>query len=383
MIIPYLVPRLNYKFSLSDFVISLYGIFKTDPDMTFMNSLFGSGNIYFVNHARTGLRLLLTSLQLGPNAKIGVQAYNCHTVFKAIQNAGLNPIFIDVNSDFQIDTCDLERKKDNLEALIVTHTFGIPADMQKIQEIIPDKPIIEDCAHGFLSRYKNKLVGTFGDAAIFSMGKGKFPSIGPGGFVVINNEALKARFSALHDRLPRPGLLNEFQNIFKSTILHFLHNPYIYALFTSNILKQINAKKDISGNYSHTETKILRSSQYLFYKRFNDLGFQLDKQIQLMRELSRVLYNEALPDIFVNRSLALNGFMLPVMISNNEEIFSELKARGIEIGRHFSKSIEWAKEYGYINCTCPNAENIAKNVLVFPCHYNYRQTKTIINAMRT
>ena len=47
----------------------------------------------------------------------------------------------------------------------------------ELKNIIKEKPLIEDCAHSFLSKKSGKLTGTFGDAAIFSFGKAKFPSI--------------------------------------------------------------------------------------------------------------------------------------------------------------------------------------------------------------
>ena len=170
MINPKLVPRLNYGYSLNDSFISLIGIFKKPPQHTYLINLFHNDNIFFVNHARTALRLILNSIGLNIGARIGVQAYNCYTVFNSIKAAGMKPVFLDVNDHFTIDVKDLEKKSGNLDCLIITHTFGVPADIQKIREIFYNKPIIEDCAHSFLSSYKGQLTGTYGDAAIFSFG---------------------------------------------------------------------------------------------------------------------------------------------------------------------------------------------------------------------
>ena len=74
MINPKLVPRLNYGYSLTDSFISLIGIFKKPPQHTYLINLFHNENIFFVNHARTALRLILNSIGLNVGAKIGVQA---------------------------------------------------------------------------------------------------------------------------------------------------------------------------------------------------------------------------------------------------------------------------------------------------------------------
>ena len=98
------------------------------------------------NTARTGLRLLLSSISNKP-LKVGVQAFTCHTVFQAIKKSDHNSVFIDVNNDFQLCLVDLVAKIDDLDVLIITHTFGFPEQVEKIKEIAKNVIIIEDCAH--------------------------------------------------------------------------------------------------------------------------------------------------------------------------------------------------------------------------------------------
>ena len=93
----YLIPRLNYGFSISDLGISLLSLIRSNFNVTPLINLFKTEKIYFVNHARTGLRLLLNSLELPRNARIGIQILNCDSVFTAIVKAGYIPIFIDIN----------------------------------------------------------------------------------------------------------------------------------------------------------------------------------------------------------------------------------------------------------------------------------------------
>jgi perosamine synthetase len=374
----YLIPRLNYKFGVNDFFYSLYGIVKSDLNTCFLNSLFDTEHIYFTNHARTGLRLLLNSMELPPNARIGVQAYNCHTVFNAIKIAGFQPVFIDINSDFRINVEDLDKKKENIDVLILTHTFGIPADIDAVKRVIPDVPIIEDCAHSFLSKYNDQLLGKFGDAAIFSIAKGKFPSIGnEGGFVVINNNNIVRPFNYLFEKLPRTGLLDEFSDILKSVLLHFLHNPFVYAVFTNNILRRFNDRKDFTGSFTHREKKILECNLYLLSRKQKHFESYLAKQKKNLSVLQTAIKSQKNLNISMVESLSSNGFMFPVLTKDPFKILTEFKMHGIELGRHFSKSIEWAKNFGYVKGTCPNAENIAGTILAFPCHYNYDHIEKI------
>lgn len=383
MQIPWLVPRLNYHFGLKDLFYSFRGAFSKRSDTQFLNFWFKSGQFYFTNHARTGLRLLLNSLQLPQNAKIGVQVYNCHTVFEAIHLSGYSPIFIDVDFNFRIDIKDLERKKEQLDALIITHTFGIPADIDKIKELIHNIPIIEDCAHAFLSKYKNEFLGNFGDAAVFSIGKGKFPSIGSGGYVVINNKSIIQTFHKLFNELPTPGLISEFKNIFISLVLSFLHNPIVYDLLTSNLIRNLKKKRDLGRKVIQKETKILKTNLFLFSKHKDSFEDYLFKQKNNFSKLCLSYYANEMPEIFNDQSLLLNGFMFPVLTEDPDGTILEFKKERIELGRHFSKSISWALQYGYVKGTCLNAEKIVEMVVTFPCHYNYVMNPLIKRLIKT
>jgi dTDP-4-amino-4,6-dideoxygalactose transaminase len=368
-----LIPRLNYSFSLEETVFSLIGIFSSKNGNGYLTSLFETEHIYFINHARTGLRILLNSLSLPLNAKIGVQAYNCHTVFNAIHKAGYQPVFIDIDRDFRMDLSDLEKKKKMIDALIVTHTFGIPADMENILRILPGKTIIEDCAHAFLSRINKRIVGKFGDAAIFSMGKGKFPSIGSGGFVVINNKKLIPEFERNFNALQKPERKDEVINIIKSGILNLLHNRYVYRFLTDAVIRKLNKRLDINGNFIHVEEKILRSNLFVYWKKQSDFENYLKNQLNNFTELLKHIYCDNVPSIYTSPMVSVNGFMLPVLRENPEQIITKLRMKGVELGRHFTNSIKWAKQFGYSDGDCPNAETIVNQIIVLPCHYSYPQ----------
>ena len=372
-----LIPRLNYSFSFKDFLYSVLSLSQSKLDLNFLNALYETREIYFVNHARTGLRLLLNSLSLPANARIGVQVYNCYTVFNAICQAGYHPIFIDIDTNFRIDMIDLEKKSKTIDALIVTHTFGIPANIDSVKRILQDKPIIEDCAHAFLSKYHNKLVGKNGDAAVFSIGKGKFPSIGSGGFVIFNNNRFIHKFKNNLDKLPKNSCLDEILNIIKSILLNILHEPHIYAYITDKILRRMNNRNDFTGNFNHKETRILKSNLYLLKIKLQHIERYYLLQKQYLKELVAASNGKEIPSIYFDKKMTLNGFMFPILTKEADKLVIEFKNRGYELGRHFSKSIDWGLEFGYKMSTCPESEGIVKNILVFPCHYNYKKINMI------
>ena len=365
-----LLPRQNFNYSLRDMVIALKGSYRPVKNFDKINELFENKNIFFLNHARTGLRLLLNSLGLPQNARIGVQILNCHTVFNAIVKAGYKPVFIDINDDLTMSISDLKKKLDEIDALIVTHLFGMPAAIEEILPMMNGKPVIEDCAHSFLSQRNGQLTGTFGDASIFSIGKGKFPSIGSGGFVVINNSSILPQFEELYLKLPGNNLYGELKNIAESLSLNFLHIGFIYKFVTFPGVKKIYNKLELDRKFEAAEKRIFKTNLSVFLNNYETYESMKEKQVETAGKLRDFLGCDGIsePD---SGSLP-NNFMLPVITNKKGEIVDQLKKNGIEAGPHFYRSIEWAKELGYTNNNCRNAEKIIPNLIVIPTYKHFK-----------
>ncbi len=117
----------------------------------------------------------------------------------SILHIGAEPVFVDIEPDsFNISPDAIEEtlkndKKREIKAILPVHLYGLCCDMDRIINIAKkyDVKIIEDAAQAHGSKYKNKMAGTFGDAATFSMYATKNMTTGEGGMVVTNDD-LKA-----------------------------------------------------------------------------------------------------------------------------------------------------------------------------------------------
>ncbi len=80
-------------------------------------------------------------------------------------------------------------------AIMVTHLFGNPCDMQPIMALARQHgvPVIEDCAQAFLAADRGHLVGSIGNIGCFSLQQGKHITTGEGGIVVSSDPALARR----------------------------------------------------------------------------------------------------------------------------------------------------------------------------------------------
>lgn len=102
------------------------------------------------------------------------------------------PVFVDIDPLNQNMDPELVEQhiSPRTRAIMVTHIFGSPADMDPILEIARkhDLFVIEDCAQAHMSEYHGRIVGALGDIGCFSFQQSKHITTGDGGMVVANDD---------------------------------------------------------------------------------------------------------------------------------------------------------------------------------------------------
>lgn len=113
---------------------------------------------------------------------------------------GLLPIFVDIDSKtLNIDPKKIEEQiTPNTSAIVATHVFGNPCDVEAIEEIAKkhNLKVVYDAAHAFDVKYKDTSVLNYGDISTLSFHATKLFHTIEGGALIINNDELvqKARY---------------------------------------------------------------------------------------------------------------------------------------------------------------------------------------------
>ncbi|MCC6643417.1 aminotransferase class I/II-fold pyridoxal phosphate-dependent enzyme, partial [Candidatus Peregrinibacteria bacterium] len=105
---------------------------------------------YAVGSGREGLYVILKSLGLQEGDEIILQSFTCMVVVNSIVWAGFKPVFVDIDETYNLDANKLAEKiGPRTKAVMVQHTFGVSADLEKVARICREKKLIliEDCAH--------------------------------------------------------------------------------------------------------------------------------------------------------------------------------------------------------------------------------------------
>ncbi len=109
-------------------------------------------------------------------------------VSNAIRRTGAHPVYVDCRAgDWNLDLEDVERRvTPRTRALVLQHTFGIPADPDAAVRFAERHglALIEDGVHALGATWHGQPVGSFGRAAFFSTEETKMISTTMGGMVV-------------------------------------------------------------------------------------------------------------------------------------------------------------------------------------------------------
>lgn len=185
-----------------------------DDAKTYSVSAFSAG--------REALYAILNGLGLREGDEVIVQAYTCIVVPNSIIWNKAKPVYVDIDSSYNLDPANLEQAiTDKTKAIIVQHTFGYPADMQSIMKIANKHniPVIEDCAHSLGATINSKPVGTFGMAALFSFGRDKMISSVAGGVAVTSDPELASAIKDVQATSPQRTIVWTLQNLLHPLIV--------------------------------------------------------------------------------------------------------------------------------------------------------------------
>ena len=142
----------------------------------------------------------LVGIDIGPGDEVIVPAYTFMASPLSVVALGAVPVIAEVDESLMLDPVDVKKKiTRRTKAIMPTHMSGLPANMNALKKIARKHKlrIIEDAcqAHGAL--FKGRKVGTFGDAAAFSMNQNKCLCSGEGGIMVTDDEEVYRQARAL------------------------------------------------------------------------------------------------------------------------------------------------------------------------------------------
>lgn len=362
-----------WKFFQCDYIKQLERWFRSYFKVSYAIS-FASG--------RGALYTILKALDISKNDEVLMQAFTCVAVSGPILALKAKPVYVDINNSLTMDPVDLEKKiTKKSKVIIVQHTFGIPADLDKIIKIAKEHnlTVVEDCAHLLGTIYKNKKIGLYGIASFFSFGRDKAFSSVFGGMVITNNKDLGTKIRIFQKRQNFPSFFWTFQQLLHPIAFSFILPTYNLLSIGKIILVVLQKIKLLSFPVIKEEKQ--GKLPLIFVKKLpNALCFLTINQLKKIEEYN--LMRRKIASIYLQKIMKENVIFpyekslpflrFPVIVNNRDKIFNSFKKKGIYIGKWYSEIIDPIgvnfEKINYKKGVCPKAEEIAGKIINLPTY---------------
>lgn len=209
-----------------------------------------------------------------------------------IAHLGAKPVFVDVKSDQNIDEHKIESMiSKKTKAIMPVHLTGRMCSMDKIMQISKKYkiPVVEDCAQSILSKYKNKMSGSWGHIGCFSAHPLKnLNAVGDGGYLTTNNKLIYEKIKSLRthgmnesrDNVKNFGYVSRMDNL-QAAILNFrLKN-------LRNIIKKRRKNAEIYLNNLNLKNIFYPREKDFEFNTYHTFVIQVDKRAKLREFLKK------------------------------------------------------------------------------------------------
>ena len=156
-----------------------------------LESFHGSGRAILTDSGTTALTLAMRwCLSSTGRVKVALPAFCCFDLVTALHGAGAEATFYDVDTaTLGPDWNSLSRAlAERPAAVVIAHLYGLPVDMVRVLEMTEGTgvTVIEDAAQGSGATLNRRPLGSFGQLAVLSFGRGKGVTGGRGGALLVN-----------------------------------------------------------------------------------------------------------------------------------------------------------------------------------------------------
>ncbi|MGO5676736.1 DegT/DnrJ/EryC1/StrS family aminotransferase [Bacillus subtilis] len=164
----------------------------------------GAKHAVAVNSCTAALFLALKAKGIGPGDEVITSPLTFSSTANTIIHTGATPVFADIDENtLNIDPVNLEAAvTPRTKAVVPVHFGGQSCDMDAILAIAQNHGlfVLEDAAHAVYTTYKQRMIGSIGDATAFSFYATKNLATGEGGMLTTDDEELadKIRVLSLH-----------------------------------------------------------------------------------------------------------------------------------------------------------------------------------------
>jgi len=338
----------------------------------------GTRHIFSVSSGRAALTVLLKALQqLSDRREVIIPAYTCFTVPSAVVRAGLVIRLCEVDPK----TLDLDHnallRLDLSKALCIIPSglYGMPADLDALEEMSRacGAFLIDDAAQCLGARVGERRCGTFGDAGLYSLGRGKNITTMGGGILITHREDLARLIGQEVSRLHGPSAREACSAVVGSLVYAGMLRPSRYWVLDRVPFLELGVSR-FNPNFTMSQLSAYQAR----------LGAQvfplLDSYNEIRRENADPLRAgmEGVEGIEIPRPVQ-NGkpvyLRFPILArdtTHRSRLLKRIRQAGIGASTSYPTAIvdiPGIQRYlSHDHQPCPQARSIAERIITLPTH---------------
>lgn len=334
-------------------------------EAAFAEALGGGVHAVAVTNATAALHLAMAALDIGPGDEVIAPALTFVATANAVRYVGAVPVFADIVSEneWTLDPADVERRiTPRTRAIAVVHYGGYPARMDDIQDIARRHglKVVEDNAHGPLSEWRGRKLGTIGDVGCFSFFGNKNMTTGEGGMAVVARANLADRLRLMRSH----GMTT-------NTYARFRGHAFGYDVVASGY------------NFRMDE---MRAALGLVQLRKLAAG---NARRGELAALYRALLAERAPAVrvpFAGFAGALAYHIFPILLpegyDDREGLMKRMTDRGVQTSIHY-RPIHWFSAFRDDDLRLPVLDGVAPRILTLPMSASLteEQVELVVEAL--
>lgn len=291
-----------------------------------------------VNSGTDALILPMKMLGIGPGDEVITTTNTFIATVGAIAMTGATPVFVDNDEGYTIDVNLIEAAiTPRTKAILPVHYTGNVADMPAIMKIAEKHNllVIEDACQSITASRDGKYVGSWGQAAAFSLHPLKNLNVwGDSGIIVTRSQELYENLRLFRNH----GLIN------RDEVAIFGHNSRLDSL------------QAVIGNRLIDQTEFITNTRIANAKRLDEAFADLAEFIHIPHRPANVKH---VYHLYILR------------VENRDELLTYLQENGVEAKIHYPIPVHLQKaaaHLGYKKGDFPVAERDSQVSITLPAH---------------
>ena len=360
----------------------------------------GPGECVSFAAGRMAFYSILKALGVRKGDNVLLTGFTCSVMANAVLRTGAKPVYVDIEKEtLGMSPESLEKAiTDKTKVIVAQHSFGIPCKIEQITEIAKNHGIflIEDCAISFMSSYKGKRLGDWGDASIYSVDHTKPLNTLIGGMMYSKNVDLITRVRQIQSSAGELSLIHQRSILKRYDLENKLekrgHRWYILQTYIDALKHKLHLGQEMSPYLLTDSSSEIGDSYYpypakmpSFLAHIGLMSLQQYKESVLVRKarknriVEQLNENVEFPQAYFDKHSDIVPLRVIAYSEGNKfrEAFD-----GIWFLQPIVATEEPLENFFYYDGTCETSEQVSKFIVNFPIIMEDNRNNQLINKLK-